>query len=164
MKTTLPQNAVFLLVEDRLDDITLAKRAFRQLKLNNPLHIVTSGEDAFAYLTGYGKYADRDTFPLPDIILLDLKLPGMDGFELLAEIRKRPELNPVRILVLTSSEQIYDINRAYSLGANSFLVKPNDFQDFRQLMVTLNAFWLQTNKMTSVAPTVAPANPAHSTV
>ncbi len=152
MKTDLPENAVILLVEDRADDVALARRAFRELKLPNPVYVVTSGEEGLAYVTGSGKYHDRNHFPLPAIILLDLKLPGMDGFELLSEIRQRPELNPIRILVLTSSEDILDINRAYSLGANSFLVKPHDFQDFKHLIHTLNAFWLQTNKMTAIAP------------
>jgi CheY-like chemotaxis protein len=94
---------------------------------------------------------------------LDLKLPRMDGFDLLMQIRRRPELNPMRIIVLTSSEDIYDVNRAYSLGANSFLVKPNDFNDFTTLIRTLSAFWLHTNKMVSFDPhAVSQPQPAPS--
>lgn len=152
MNTVLPQKAAILLVEDRSDDIALARRAFRQLNLRNPFHVVADGEEALAYVFGQGIYADRTTYPLPDIMLLDLKLPRLDGFELLSRIRKQPELNPMRIIVLTSSEDIYDVNRAYSLGANSFLVKPQDFNDFTTLIRTLSAFWLHTNKMVSLEP------------
>src|SRR5947207_3279763 len=108
MSVSLPETAVILLVEDRADDIRLVRRAFRQLQICNPLYVVTDGEEAFAYLVGIGKYSNREQYPLPDLILLDLKLPKMDGFELLALIRKRPELNPIRIIVLTSSEDIRD--------------------------------------------------------
>ena len=166
MNSVLPQKAAILLVEDRADDVALARRAFHQLNLRNPFHVVCDGEEAMAYISGQGIYADRTQYPLPDIMLLDLKLPKFDGFELLTEIRKRPELNPMRIIVLTSSEDIYDINRAYSLGANSFLVKPQDFNDFSTLIRTLSAFWLHTNKMVSLDPAdlqqppVARSNPS----
>jgi CheY-like chemotaxis protein len=163
MNTVLPQKAAILLVEDRADDVALVRRAFGQLNLRNPFHVVTDGEAALAYVLGEGKYADRFEFPLPDIMLLDLKLPRMDGFDLLMQIRRRPELNPMRIIVLTSSEDIYDVNRAYSLGANSFLVKPNDFNDFTTLIRTLSAFWLHTNKMVSFDPhAVSQPQPAPS--
>ena len=166
MNTVLPQKAAILLVEDRSDDVALARRAFRELNLRNPFHVVSDGEEALAYVTGQGIYADRTRYPLPDIMLLDLKLPKLDGFELLGQIRKMPDLNPMRIIVLTSSEDIYDVNRAYALGANSFLVKPQDFSDFSTLIRTLSAFWLHTNKMVSLdgvdvqQPATARSNPS----
>ena len=108
------------------------------------------GEEALSYLDGTGKYSNRDEYPLPDIMLLDLKMPRMDGFEALSEIRRRSELKTLRIIVLTSSEEVYDVNKAYDLGANSFLVKPHDFENFTTMMRTLAAFWLQQSTRASV--------------
>ena len=90
--------------------------------------------------------SNRDEYPLPDIILLDLKMPRMDGFEVLREVRSRPELKAMRIVVLTSSEDVFDVNRAYDLGANSFLVKPFEFENYTAMMRTLSAFWLHQSK------------------
>ena len=115
--------------------------------------VVSDGEEALSYLDGAGKFADRTLYPLPDLILLDLKMPKMDGFEVLDELRKRPALKAIRVIVLTSSEQIYDVNRAYELGASSFLVKPLDFENYASLLATLNRFWLRQNAMPGV-PTV----------
>ena len=100
-----------------------------------------------AYLEGVGQYADRKNFPLPDIMLLDLKMPKMDGFEVLAAMKTRPEFQHIRVIVLTSSEDIFDVNKAYELGASSFLVKPLEFENFAGLMRTLNHFWLKRNAM-----------------
>src|SRR5437588_10022904 len=150
MKAILPESVVILLVEDRTDDVELVRRGLLKAKVFNPLQVVSDGEEALAYLDGVGKYADRKLYPLPDIILLDLKMPKMDGFEVLREVRNRPALSPIRVLVLTSSEDIYEVNKAYALGANSFLVKPHDFHDFTALMRTLSAFWLQANRMTGI--------------
>ena len=160
MKAILPESVVILLVEDRTDDVELVRRGLLKAKVFNPLQVVSDGEEALAYLDGVGKYADRKLYPLPDIILLDLKMPKMDGFEVLREVRNRPALSPIRVLVLTSSEDIYEVNKAYALGANSFLVKPHDFHDFTALMRTLSAFWLQTNRMTGMkAPCVPEQQP-----
>src|SRR5678816_737146 len=89
-----------------------------------------NGEDALAYLEGVGKYGNRDEYPLPHIMLLDLKMPRMDGFEVLRAVRGRPEFDALRIIVLTSSEDQQDVNKAYDLGANSFVVKPSGFDQY----------------------------------
>jgi CheY-like chemotaxis protein len=141
---------VILLVEDLEDDILLSRRAFAAAKLDVPLQIVRDGEEAIAYLMGTGKYARRDEFPLPDLILLDLKMPKVNGLDVLRWIRSHPQLKTLRVIVLTSSEDIYDVNRAYELGANSFLVKPAEFICYPSLVRTLEKFWLRS----SVGPTV----------
>jgi CheY-like chemotaxis protein len=142
----LPEQAVILLVEDRQDDVTLIERAFANAGVRNPFFVVRDGEEALAYLYGTGKYANRDEFPLPDIMLLDLKMPRMDGFEVLHEVRKDKNFAALRIIVLTSSEEISDVNRAYDIGANSFLVKPLEFENFTSMMRTLSAFWLRQSR------------------
>ncbi|OLE97298.1 MAG: hypothetical protein AUG75_09945 [Cyanobacteria bacterium 13_1_20CM_4_61_6] len=148
----LPENAVILLVEDRADDIKVIQRALLKAAIYNPLIVVHDGEEALAYLDGNGKFSDRKLFPLPDLILLDLKMPRLDGFEVLAEMRKRPALKAIRVIVLTSSEDIYDVNRAYELGASSFLVKPHEFENYTNLVQTLQRFWLRQNAMPSASP------------
>jgi len=141
-----PAQLVILLVEDREDDILLIRRALDQANVHNPLHIVRDGEEAISYLQSDGNYARRDEFPLPDLVLLDLKMPKVDGFELLQWIRQQPSLKALRVVVLTSSEDIFDINRAYELGANSFLVKPLEFINYPAMMRTLSSFWLKHSR------------------
>src|SRR6516162_682562 len=127
------ENALILLVEDREDDIFLVLRSFDRTGVTNPIQIVKNGEDAIAYLKGEGRFANRAEFPLPELVLLDLKLPGTDGFEVLRWIRMEPGLTGLRVVVLTSSEHIRDVNLAYALGANSYLVKPLDFNHFVEM-------------------------------
>jgi CheY-like chemotaxis protein len=139
-------HSIILLVEDREDDIILIRRAFERISLSNPIHVVRSGEEALAYLAGEGKYSNRAEHPLPEIVFLDLKLPGIDGFDVLEWIRKQPGLRSLPVLVLTSSSQIRDVNRAYELGANSFLVKEFDFQNSVEMAKLLQRYWLKTAK------------------
>jgi len=160
--TTLPEHVVILLVEDRPDDVVLVKRALAAAHVTNPLFVVSDGEEAFAYLDGVGLYADRLRFPLPQIMLLDLKMPKMDGFDVLRVVRNQPNFKGIRIIVLTSSEDIFDIQKAYELGASSFLVKPLDFEDYSSMMRTLSAFWLYTSRLPQV-PASPPAPPTTST-
>ncbi len=138
----MPENALILIAEDREDDVVLMRRAFEKANVVNPLHFVRDGEEAIAYLRGEPPYANRDEFPLPDLLLLDLKMPKIDGFEVLEWMRDQPGLKALRVVVLTSSEEMGDVNRAYSLGANSFLVKPVQFHDFVDLTRTINGHWL----------------------
>jgi CheY-like chemotaxis protein len=93
-------------------------------------------------LEGTGKYSQREEYPLPELILLDLKMPRMDGFEVLTWIRSNENFKAIRVVVLTPSEEIYDVNKAYQLGANSFLVKPFEFENFAAMMRMLNSFWM----------------------
>jgi len=131
-----------LLAEDNEDHVALIQRAFRRGGLCNPLFVVRDGEQAIAYLTGTGKFANREEFPLPTLMLLDLKMPNVDGFEVLHWIRQQPALRGLRVVVLTTSEEQQDINRAYQLGANSFLVKPINLEDFFRLTEAVKGYWL----------------------
>ncbi len=138
----MSERSIILLAEDLEDDILLIRRAFAAARVTIPLHVVRDGEEVLAYLSGLGKYSSRDEFPLPDLILLDLKMPKMDGFEVLQWIRQHPQFKALRVIVLTSSEDIYDVNRAYDLGANSFLVKPLEFINYPAMLQTLSKFWI----------------------
>lgn len=142
----LPEQAVILLAEDLENDVFLVKRAFQKAGIANPFFLVRDGEECLAYLNGVGKFSNRDEYPLPDILLLDLKMPKLDGFEVLQEIRKNKALAALRIIVLTSSEQVYDVNKAYDMGANSFLVKPIEFENYTAMMRTLASFWLKESR------------------
>jgi CheY-like chemotaxis protein len=110
------------------------------------VQVVGNGEEALNYLSGTGKYASRAEFPLPELVLLDLKMPKVDGFEVLRWIRSQRDLSGMRVVVLSSSESIRDVNLAYALGANSFLVKPGDFAEFVELSGFINDYWFVLSK------------------
>jgi CheY-like chemotaxis protein len=137
---------LILLAEDRDDDILLIRNAFAKGALSNPLQIVRDGEEAIAYLSGVGRYNNRAEFPLPSLMLLDLKMPGLDGFDVLRWVRSQPGLSALRIVVLTSSDSIEDVNLAYQLGANSFMVKPMDFEDVVATTQFIKSYWIDLSK------------------
>lgn len=142
----MPEHSVILIAEDEEDYVLLIQKAFAEAGLKNPVHVVSTGLEAMAYLKGEGRYANREEFPLPDLFMLDLKLPGFSGFEIIGWIRSQPGLSGLRILVLTSSDQMKDVNDAYRLGANSFLMKPYDFADLVQFGKFIRDFWLNFSK------------------
>lgn len=134
--------ALFLLIEDNENDALLIQRAFVQAKILNPLLLLSSAEEAMAYFQGSGRYSNRVEFPLPALVLLDLKLPGLDGFDFLRWLRAQPGISATRVVILTSSDAIQDVNRAYQAGANSFLIKPVDFERFVEVSRALNGYWM----------------------
>lgn len=140
-----------LLVEDNPDDVLLMKWAFNKANLVNPLQVVEDGEQAVAYLSGDGPYADRSRYPLPVLVLLDLKLPRKSGLEVLHWVRQQPGLKRLRIVVLTSSNQKADINQAHELGANSYLVKPGTFDSLVELVKTVGLYWMLTSEKPDTA-------------
>lgn len=132
-----------LAVEDNPDDLLFIRRAFARAKLVNPLHFVEHGEEAVDYISGQGAYADRNAHPLPLLILLDLKLPRMSGLEFLEWLRTQaPRLRRIPVVVLTSSRESADVNRAYELGASTYLVKPVDFDGLLTLVKQLGIYWM----------------------
>lgn len=147
----MPEPRVILLAEDRDDDIVLITKAFRKSGLDYPLYVVNNGEDVLSYLQGVGKFSNRAEYPLPDLLLLDLKMPGTDGFEVLRWIRSQPGFGSLRILVLTSSIDVHDVNRAYGLGANSFMVKPFDFENTKELARVIGEYWFGQTKAPQIS-------------
>ena len=139
-------NYIILLVEDDPNDVILIKRAFYKANIVNPIRVVENGEEAIVYLTGDGKYITRDQYPLPMLMLLDLRLPRKSGFEVLAWVRQQPGLKRLPIVVLTSLQRTEDINRAYDLGANSYLIKPTSFKKLLSVIKNINTYWLIQNK------------------
>ncbi|MCG5060603.1 MAG: response regulator [Limnoraphis sp. WC205] len=139
-------NYCILLVEDDANDILFVQRAFRQANLTNALHIVKDGDQAIDYLIGNNEYANRDLYPIPVLILLDLKLPRLSGLEVLEWIKKHPSLRRIPVVVLTSSKENIDVNRAYDIGANSYLVKPVKFETLTQMIEIIDAYWLKLNQ------------------
>src|SRR5262245_10590478 len=156
----MSDHAVILLVEDREDDVVIIRRAFSKGNILNPLFVVRNGDEAVAYLSGLGKYAQREEYPLPDLILLDLKMPGRDGFDVLRWVRQQPGLRTLRVVVLTSSEELRDVNLAYQLGANSFLVKPVDFENFVKVGQALQGYWIWLNKSPEAFRSASPPRPS----
>ena len=136
-----------VLVEDNPDDAELIRHAFIKAGVTNPLVTVDDGDKALDYLHGRSIYADRAAFPLPGLFLLDLKLPRRSGFEVLQSIRAHFPTRNIPVVVFTSSNQVKDIERAYELGANSYLVKPVGRDTLITMIRSLDAFWFKMNKV-----------------
>ena len=139
-------NRALLLVEDNEDDVFLMRRALKGSHVVNPLHVVEDGQAAVDYLAGTGKYADRDSYPLPAVVFLDLKLPYISGHDVLAWIRRQKELDSLIVIVLTSSNEASDLSRCYALGANSYLVRPPTPDQLEDLAKSFKWYWLEYNQ------------------
>ncbi|MGQ0509354.1 MAG: response regulator [Betaproteobacteria bacterium] len=137
--------AHILLVEDNKMDVELTADAFRERRLSNTLHSCANGQAALDYLQGAGGYADRKKHPLPDLILLDLKMPIMDGHEVLRRIKQSPTLKRIPVIVLSSSKEEGDLAMTYDNGANSYLVKPVSFEGFLEVVRQIDSYWLSLN-------------------
>ena len=132
-----------LLVEDNPDDLFLMKRALRSARIVNPLIVVETGQEAMDYLAGTERFADRDSYPIPAAVFIDLKLPLVFGHEVLAWIRRRKEFESLVVIVLTSSNAASDLNRCYSLGANSYLIKPPTAEQLEARAKAFKWQWLE---------------------
>jgi len=136
-----------LLVEDNEDDVALTLRALEKNRLHNAVEIVRDGQEALDLLFRRGAYASRTAADLPELILLDLKVPRVDGLEVLRQIRASPITQFLPVVVLTSSSQERDVVQSYQLGANSYVQKPVDFDDFIEATRQLGMYWLVLNKL-----------------
>lgn len=135
-----------LIVDDSSDDFLLLKRAFAKAGVVNPIYWVRSGSEAIQYLSGNGPYENRQNFPIPSVILLDLNMPDGDGFDVLTWIRNKYPSGGLLVVVLTRVEEIKKINRAYKLGANSFLTKPGSTEELQELINIFTGYWLLNNR------------------
>ena len=146
------ENATILLVEDEPNDVFFMERAFEKARLLNPLKVVNDGDQAIAYLKGERQYADRTQFPFPFLMLLDLRMPRRNGFEVLEWLRAQPGLRRLLTVVLTASKEGPDINQAYDLGANSYLVKPPKAEALTEMFQRLNSYWVAMNQPPECSP------------
>jgi CheY-like chemotaxis protein len=137
--------ASILLVEDNPMDVELIIDAFKEARLRNKIQVARGGKEALEFLFGDGKYADRNQYPLPDIVLLDLKMPGIDGHEVLRRIKGTDKLKRLPVIILTSSRDEGDRAMSYDNGANSYLVKPVSFDDFLKVVKQVSDYWLTLN-------------------
>jgi CheY-like chemotaxis protein len=137
---------IILLVEDNPDDVQLTLRALKKNKILNEVVVAQDGVEALEYLFGTGKYAGRDTKALPQVVLLDLKMPRMDGHEVLQRIRKDERTKLLPIVILTTSSEDRDRVESYKVGANSYIRKPVDFNQFAEAVSQLGLYWLVLNE------------------
>jgi two-component system response regulator len=135
-----------LLIEDNPNDVEITLHAFRKHNLSNRIHVVRDGEEALEFVFCTGRYASRDIHSSPKIILLDLKLPLIDGLEVLRQIKGDPQTKKIPVVVLTSSRQEQDIVNSYDLGVNSYIVKPLDFDQFTEAARILGLYWVLLNQ------------------
>jgi len=145
--TTGLRDSAILLVEDDEADIFLLRRAFRNARIANPLIEVRDGQAAIQYLSGEGDYTDRARYPIPFLILLDLRLPKLSGFEVIAWMRDQPQLANLIVVVLTASDHVPDVTKARDLGANSYLVKPGNFQELVEMVRRIKGRWLLLDRL-----------------
>jgi CheY-like chemotaxis protein len=141
-----------LLAEDDEDDVMLIRRAVNKARLLNPLQVVRDGEEAIQYLGGDGPFRDRTQYPLPFLFLLDLHMPKQNGFDVLRWLRRHPELQCVKVAVLTSSSDEHDCAEAMQLGAHSYFRKPGSLEEFVHLMLRLHAHWVLLDNLEPAEP------------
>ena len=135
-------HSTILIVDDAEDDRLLIGRAFRNLELNDPVHVVAGGQEAIDYMMGEGKYSDRAIYAYPTFITTDLKMPGKDGFAVLEHLKNNPEWAIIPTVVLSGSNDLDDIKKAYRLGASSYHVKPSTLPELNKLVRVLHDYWM----------------------
>lgn len=146
----MSSSQTILLVEDNHDDVELTMLAFRRSRMANEILVAWNGEEALDYLFGTGAYAGRDPANAPALVLLDLKLPGLGGLDVLRRIRERPETKRIPVVILTTSDDEADVVTGYNLGVNSYIRKPVDFSSFVGVVDQLGLYWLVVNTASPV--------------
>lgn len=132
---------VILMAEDNEHDIIATKRAWEKYKISNPLYIVTNGEECLDYLYHRGKYSEPSSSPAPGVVLLDIRMPRMDGLTVLEHIRKDKKLHNLPVVILTTSQEESDRMKSYDTGANAYIIKPVGFSNFAEALKKINLFW-----------------------
>ena len=139
-----------LLVEDEEAHAELTRRAIRKAGNANRIDVLTDGEEAIDYIFNRGKYNDKKKYPLPGLIMLDIKLPGIDGIEVLKQIKENPFLKKIPVIMLTTSDREEDISRSYNNYANSYLTKPVGYKEFEERIMQVDSYWMLINKKPSI--------------
>jgi CheY-like chemotaxis protein len=142
----MSESGNILVAEDDPTDAYFFQRAFRRAGLPVVLHFVRDGQEVIDYLNGTGSFADRTAYPLPQLVLLDLKMPRLDGFDVLEWVREQPGFSSMQVVIFSSSDEAKDINKAYGLGANWYLVKPHSMDELTALVGRFKKFWLEGAK------------------
>jgi two-component system, response regulator len=139
-------NKLVLLIEDNTDDERLTLRALRRNNVMNEVVVAYDGQEALDYLFGSGSYLGRDMAVMPAVVILDLKLPKLSGFEVLKQIRMREDTKSIPVIVLTSSDDEAQVEECYRLGSNSYIKKPNDPEEYSDMILQLGMYWLLLNQ------------------
>jgi two-component system, response regulator len=153
-----PNLSEILLVEDNPDDVELTLHTLNREKLANKIHVARDGEEALEFLFCTGQHSSRSVEKPPRLVLLDLKLPKVDGLEVLKQLKEDPRTRSIPVVILTSSKEERDLIKGYGLGANSYIQKPVDFEQFRETIKAVGLYWLVVNQIpvvTSVAATAS---------
>jgi CheY-like chemotaxis protein len=141
--SSMNESGHILVAEDDPTDAFFFQRAFRRAGLPVALHFVRDGQEVIDYLQGTGLFSDRTAYPLPHLLLLDLKMPRLDGFDVLEWVRQQPGFSSLQVVIFSSSDEARDINKAYGLGANWYLVKPHSMDELTALVGRFKKFWLE---------------------
>ena len=143
------RSSTILIIEDDPNDVLFLQLAFKKAGITNPVQVAKDGREALNYLNGEGRFSDRESFPIPYLVFLDLKLPEVPGLEVLKSVREKPEFNSTIIIVLTSSSDPRDVDAAYQYRANAYLVKPSGIDALTASVQSVKEFWLRRNQMAS---------------
>ena len=142
----MPHRKIILVADDSAEDAFILKRAFERAGMEVPLQFVKDGQELIDYLSGADGFADRKNHPMPRVLLLDLKMPKLNGFDVLRWLQRQPELRRLIVTVLSSSDESADVNLAYDLGANSYVVKPDSLTGYANIVKKLRDYWLEVNR------------------
>lgn len=152
MSSNIPAQETILLVEDDPRDVLLVQRAFRKAGITNALQVVNDGDTSVLYLSGQEPFHERNYYPLPTLVLLDLKLPRRSGTEVLMWLRQQPGLKRLPVVVLTEFREYADINQLYDLGVNAYITKPVAFNDLVEIVKIVNIHWMIFTEKPQVLP------------